>query len=168
MPARFERARAVALRALARSAQSRAALRARLERAGLAAEAPETLAWLAELGYLDDAAYARARAGALLARGRVGPALAERRLGAEGLAGELAREAVRAALAERVAGAESGREARAELALCEEAARRKLGGKEPAALDRGARGRLARFLLGRGFSSAAVTRVAALEEEPSD
>jgi len=145
MPARLERARSIALRALARSAQSRAALRVRLERAGLGEEAPRTLAWLAGLGYLDDAAYARARASALLARG-----------------------AVRAALAERAAGAEGGREARAELALCEEAARRKLGGGEPAALDRRARARLARFLLGRGFSSAAVTRVAALEEEPGD
>lgn len=149
------RARAVALRFLAARARTEAQVRARLEKADLAAVADETVAWLVGLGYLDDAAYARARARALLAPGRLGPRLAERRLAAAGVPADRAREAVAEALAEAGGeGAGSG-----EAALCRTLASRRARGADPAGLDEDARRRIARFLLGRGFSPGVVARV---------
>jgi regulatory protein len=148
------RARAIALRALAARARTEAQVRARLARDGLDAEADGVAAWLRGLGYLDDAAYARARARSLLAPGRAGPRLAERRLVAEGVAPGPAREAVAAALAEGGGPGEPG-----EVALCRVLAARRAPGGDPGALAPRDRARLARFLLGRGFAGPVVARV---------
>jgi regulatory protein len=144
------RAKAVALRHLAARARTEAQVRARLARAELAAEADAVVAWLARLGYLDDAAYARARARSLVAPGRLGPRLAERKLLAEGVERGAAREAIAAALA--------GAEGDPEPALCRALAVRRARTDDLSALDDRARRRLARFLLGRGFSGSAVAR----------
>ena len=153
------RARATALRALAARARTEAQVRARLSRAGLEAVADEVVAWLLGLGYLDDAAYARARARSLVAPGRLGPRLAERRLVAEGVSPERARDAVASALAEAGGGAGGGA---AEVVLCQALARRRAPGEDLGALDERARARLARFLLGRGFAGPVVARVLGL------
>jgi regulatory protein len=149
------RAKDLALRYLAARARTEAQVRARLARADLSAEADEVVAWLAGLGYLDDEAYARARARALVAPGRLGPRLAERRLVAAGIDAARARAAIEAAVAE--AGLDAGGGAGGEAALCRVLAEKRAGG-DVAALDDRARGRLARFLLGRGFSGSAVAR----------
>jgi regulatory protein len=145
----LERAKALALRVLAHHARSEAQLRARLERAGHGALAAEVLGWLRRLGYVDDAAFARGRARALVGGGRAGPRLAERRLVAAGIPRADARRAVSAALAD------AGDEA----ALCRAALDRKLRGADLDALDARARARTVRFLLGRGFSPEIVARV---------
>jgi len=113
------------------------------------------IAWLRGLGYVDDAAFARARARALLAPGRMGPRAAERRLVVSGIAPDRARAAVRAALDE--AAGEGGRDA--EAALCRALAERRARGVDLAALEPRDRARLARFLLGRGFAGPVVARV---------
>ena len=118
------------------------------EQAELQAQADAVVAWLRDLGYLDDEAYARARARALTAPGRLGPRAAERRLQAAGVPAPAARAAVAAALSE------DGGEA----ARCTALAERRARGTPLGALDDRARARLARFLLGRGFSGAAVAR----------
>jgi regulatory protein len=148
----LQKAKAKALRLLAERPRTAAQIRERLSRHGLGEAAEEVVAWLARLGYLDDAAYARARARSLTAPGRVGPRLAERRLVAEGIPPDAAREAVGHALSEGGAGATpEAAEAALARALAERRARAPL-----ASLDDGARARLARFLLGRGFSGNAV------------
>ncbi len=134
-------------------------MRARLSRAGLDAESDEVVAWLVKLAYLDDAAFARARAGALLAPGRLGPGLAERRIEAAGIPHATAHAAVGGALAE-AEGHGGG-----EVALCRTLAERRTGGRALAALDERERARLARFLLGRGFSGSAIARVLGFQEE---
>jgi regulatory protein len=154
------RARAIALRALAARARTEAQVRARLARAGLAGEADGVVAWLRGLGYLDDAAYARARARSLLAPGRLGPRLAERRLLAEGILPGPAHEAVAAALGEGGGAGEP-----AELALCRALAARRAPGGDPGGLDPRGRARLARFLLGRGFAGPVVARVTGLRAD---
>ncbi len=172
-----DEARALALRVLAFRARTEAQLRARLLRAGHGREADEVLAWLRRLGYLDDRAYAEARARELLRAGRLGPARAVQKLRAEGVESGLARASVDLALeaalspaveasgaeppageaAERPPSVAGGREA-SERALCREALAKKLGGAEVAALSPRERARAARFLLGRGFSAAVVSR----------
>jgi regulatory protein len=124
-------------------------IRERLGRAELGGEADETVAWLRRLGYLDDGAYAVARARALLAPGRLGPRAAERRLVAEGIGAGAAGQAVTAALAE----------GEGELERCRLLAAARARGADPARLEPRARARLARFLLGRGFAGAVVARV---------
>jgi regulatory protein len=155
------RAKAIALRQLASQPRTEAQLRARLARAELAAEADEVVAWLTRLGYLDDGAYARARARALVAPGRVGPRLAERRLVVAGVERGKARAAVAEALAEASGRPGSGGEA----ALCRALAERRAGTADLGGLDARARARLARFLLGRGFSGAAVAGVLGMRED---
>jgi len=155
-----QRARQVALRFLAARARTEGEVRARLSRAGLGDEADGVVRWLRGLGYVDDEAFAGARSRALLAPGRLGPREVERRLVKAGLSAELAQSAVGRALR-----GEDGRPlALAERELCralaERRARRPLG-----ALDERERGRLARFLLGRGFSAAAVAAVLGLSME---
>jgi regulatory protein len=145
---------------LAFHARTHAQLRARLARAGFEAQADEVLAWAGRLGYLDDTAYARARARALLGSRGVGPRRAEERLRAAGIDAASARAAVADAAEERATGRREGEPA--ELALCREALSRKLRGRDLAGLEDRERARLARFLLGRGFSSAAVTRLVPL------
>jgi len=148
----LETAKAKALRLLAARPRTAAQIRERLSRDGLGEAAEEVVAWLAGLGYLDDAAYARARARSLTAPGRLGPRLAERRLVAEGIPPDAAREAVGRALSDGGAAATpEAAEAVLARALAEARARAPL-----ASLDDRARARLARFLLGRGFSGSAV------------
>jgi regulatory protein len=147
----LQRARAVALRYLAAAARTEAQLRARLEQAGLAGQADAVIGWLRELRYLDDGAYARGRARTLVASGRVGPRTAERRLLRAGIGAGAARAAVAGALAEEVPGGEE--------ALCRALAARRAKGTPLDRLEPRARARLARFLLGRGFSPSAVARV---------
>jgi regulatory protein len=139
----------VALRYLAAAARTEAQVRARLARADLAAEAGEVVAWLTGLRYLDDEAYARARARGLTAPGRLGPRAAERRLLQAGVAPSSARGAVAAALAEAPGG---------EADRCRELATRRARGRPLGELDERGRARLARFLLARGFSGAVVAR----------
>jgi len=156
----LERAKALCLRVLAFHARTEAQLRRRLAQAGHAPEAEEVMAWLLRLGYLDDAAWARARARSLLAPGRLGPRAAERRLLTAGIPAPAALEAVEEALRAREA-EDGGPRGGAELALCrvlaERRARAPLDG-----LDDRARARLARFLLGRGFAGQVVARVVGL------
>jgi|GEM_PF-613777 len=150
----LQRARAIALRMLALRAHTEAQVRARLAREELGAHADEVIAWLRGLGYLDDGAYASARARTLLGRGGLGPRKAEQKLVQAGLPPAAAKAAVRAALA----GEEGTPPAEAERALCralaERRARRPLAG-----LDAKARARLGRFLAGRGFGGAAIGAV---------
>lgn len=155
------RAKAIALRQLASRMRTEAQIRARLARDGLEAEADETVAWLRRLGYLDDAAYARARARSLVGGGRLGPRMAERRLVGEGIGAGEARAAVAAALA-----GEAGEDPRAaELALCRALAERRARGRALADLDAADRRRLSRFLLGRGFSGPVVARALGVYED---
>ncbi len=161
----LERARALALRVLAFHARTEVQLRARLVRAGFEAEAEEVLRWAGRLGYLDDVAYARARARALLDGGRAGPRAAERRLVSEGIPSAAAAQAVIAALEERAAEVpRRGEREPAEVTLCRVALAKKLrGGKLPS--DAKGRARLSRFLLVRGFGGEVVARVVGRMEE---
>jgi regulatory protein len=153
------RAKAVALRYLAASPRTEAQVRARLARAELGARADVVVAWLLGLGYLDDAAFAAGRARTLVGPGRLGPRLAERRLVAAGIEPGRARAAVAAAVADAGAGGPGGEDA-----LCRALAERR-SGADPGRLDASARARLARFLLGRGFSGPVVARVLGLYED---
>lgn len=159
MPASpLEQAKAICLRVLAFHARTEAQIRRRLSSAGHGAEADEVVAWLLRLGYLDDGAWARAKARSLLAPGRLGPRAAERRLAAAGIPVPAARAAVEEALRERAGEAGAGG---AELALCRALAERRA--RAPIGeLDDRARARLARFLLGRGFAGEVVARVVGL------
>jgi regulatory protein len=154
----------VALRYLAAAARTEAQVRARLARAELSAEADETVRWLLGLGYLDDAALARGRARTLLGPGRAGPRLAERRLVQAGIERDRARAAVAAAVAE-LADVPEGRGAEGEAALCRALAERRARTRDLGALEPRARARIARFLLGRGFSGPVVARVMGVWED---
>jgi regulatory protein len=153
------KAKAMALRALAARARSEAEIRAKLARAELGEVADEVVAWLRGLGYLDDRAFAAARARALLRPGRLGPRMAERRIAAAGVDAPEARGAVAEAL-ELAGGGSQG-----ELALCRALAQKRVRG-DPRALPERDRARLARFLLGRGFSGSAVAQVVGSREDP--
>ena len=146
-----------ALRLLAARPRTEAQIRERLARDGLAEVASEVVAWLLRLGYLDDDAYARTRARSLTAPGRLGPRLAERRLVTAGIDPARARQAVAEAL--RGGEEESPGGEPAETRLARALALRRTGGGPLDDLDERARARLARFLLGRGFSGPAVARV---------
>ena len=138
------RARSRALRLLAARPRTEAQILERLVRAGFAEEAVGVVAWLRDLRYLDDDAFARDRAALLVAPGRLGPRLAERRLVAAGIPRDSASRAVREALGEE------------ETARCRTLAERRAGGP-PGDLDGRGKARLSRFLLGRGFSGRAVS-----------
>jgi regulatory protein len=153
------RAKNVALRYLASAARTEAQVRARLRRAELEGEADEVVAWLLRLGYLDDAAYARARARARVAPGKLGPRAAERRLRTAGIGAGPAKAAVAAAVAE------AGEGAGGEATLCRALAERRARTAELAGLDERAVRRLARFLLGRGFSGTVVAQVLGIYED---
>jgi regulatory protein len=153
----LKQAKSISLRYLASRARTEAQVRSRLAKAELAAEADAVVAWLVRLGYLDDEAYARGRARALVAPGRLGPRMAERRLVAAGVDRARAKAAVAAAVTADDAGGEA--------ALCRALAERRARTAELAALDDKARRRLARFLLGRGFSGSAVARTLGLYED---
>jgi regulatory protein len=152
----FERAKALALRLLAHRARSEAQVRARLQRAGFASEAIDAaLSRLRELRFLDDAAYAQARAETLLSRGRFGPAAAAARLAGEGVPEAMALAAIRAACGQR--------DERALARECLAARRLPLSPGAPAK----ERARAARFLLGRGFSEEAVRDLLSSWEDSS-
>jgi regulatory protein len=138
------RARARALRLVSARPRTEAQILERLVRAGFAAEAEGVVAWLRDLRYVDDDAFARDRAAWLVAPGRLGPRMAERRLVAAGIPLDAARRAVREALGED----ESDR--------CRLLAERRAG-RPPGELDARGKARLSRFLLGRGFSGRAVS-----------
>ena len=140
----------MAVRYLASAARTERQVRARLEKAELSGQADGVIEWLRELRYLDDDAYARARARSLIASGRVGPRTAERRLLRAGIDAGAARSAVAGALAAEAPGGEA--------AQCRALAARRARGTPLEALDARARGRMARFLLGRGFSGSAVAK----------
>lgn len=146
-----------ALRLLSARPRTEAQIRERLARDGLAEVAPAVVAWLLGLGYLDDDAYARARARSLTAPGRLGPRLAERRLVTAGIDPARARRAVAEAL--RGGEEESPDGEAAEARLARALALRRTGGVPLDGLDEKGRARLARFLLGRGFSGRAVAGV---------
>lgn len=153
------RAKNLAVCYLATCARTEAQVRARLAKAELEGEADEVVAWLLRLGYLDDAAYARARARALVAPGKLGPRMAERRLRVAGIGAGPAR----AAIAEALAAAGEGTQG--ELTLCRILAERRARTADLSALDDRARRRLARFLLGRGFGGSVVARVLGIYED---
>jgi regulatory protein len=155
------RARAIALRQLAARARTEAQIRAKLAREELGAEADAVVAWLRGLRYLDDGAYARARARGLVAAGRYGPRQAARRLVQEGIAPGSAR----AALAEALCEGGAPDPASAELTLCRALAARRARGRPLDALDDRERARLARFLTGRGFSGRAVAAALGVYED---
>nr|WP_228530732.1 MULTISPECIES: RecX family transcriptional regulator [Myxococcaceae] len=136
------------MRARARSTRE---LALALERRGFSeATRDEALERLRGWGYLDDARFARERAGALLSRGRLAPAAVLQRLEAQGVEGA----AARAALGE--ASAEAGFDARsAARALLQK--RRLLPGAAP--LGPRDRARAARLLLGRGYSEDLVNEL---------
>jgi regulatory protein len=145
---------------LASRPRTEAQVRERLDREELAGEAAEAVSWLKGLGYLDDAAFARAQARALLAPGKLGPRKAEQRLLAAGIDPEAARAAVRQALQ----GDEGRQVAAAERDLCRTLAERRA--RAPLCdLDHRARARLAQFLAGHSFGSAVVAAVLGLYED---
>ena len=91
---RRERARGIAVRAVARRDHSRATLEARLERAGVGPrERGETLAAAEQVGLLDDARFAEARAAMLASRG-AGDLLVLADLERQGVADVIARAAL--------------------------------------------------------------------------
>ena len=145
------RARSRALRLLAARPRTEAQILERLVRAGFEAEAEGVVAWLRDLRYLDDEAFARDRAGSLVAPGRLGPRMAEQRLVAAGIPRDAARRAVREALGDE------------ETKRCRLLAEQRAGaagavpGAVPDNLGEREKARLSRFLLGRGFSGRAVS-----------
>jgi len=128
------------------AAKLEAYLRRKLRERGWSGDAEPDPAALVEhyagLGYVDDASYARARAGELLRRG-YGPRRVNQALGAAGIAGEI-RDAVRASAAE---------ERRAALAM---ARKRGFGpfGAGPSDRERREKQIAAMLRAGHGFDSA--------------
>jgi len=142
-------AMAHALKLLRHRARSRHELSLALARKGFSEDvAHATLARLAELGYLDDARFARARAESLLSAGRLGEASVRERLLAHGLSESEAD----AALAD--AKAEVGFDALASGRTLLQ--RRRLWGRP---LDEREKAQAARFLTARGFSEDDVERL---------
>jgi regulatory protein len=169
-----EKAKAKALRLLAARPRTVAQIRDRLARDGLSEAAGEVVAWLTQLGYLDDHAYARARARSLLGPGRLGPRLAERRLLSAGVDADEARTAILAALDNCKLGKPSsgtvsaGGCLRPELALCETALARRLRGASLESLDDKEKQRIASFLVGRGFSGQVVAELVGIFADAAD
>jgi len=144
----MEAAMATALSLLRARSRSRQEIRLALERRGHPAELIEQVVGrLGELGYLDEAAFARARASALL-RGKLGPDAVRQRLLGHGLEPGMAEVAL--GEAQRELGIAPLESARALLA------QRRL---DPGALDARARARAARMLATRGFSEEVVEQL---------
>lgn len=138
-----------ALRLLGARARSEAELAAALHRRGFPAEAvAAVLARCRELGYLDDARFARDRAEALLRQGRAVGSRLEADLRAHGVPDDLARDAAAAA----------GREYAEEEVLSTLLARRFPGFSFLEAGDR-ERLRVVNFFLRRGFSLSQVLNI---------
>lgn len=114
------------------------------------------MARLHELRYLDDGAFAKARAGGLVRRG-FGPRAISARLSEAGVSGELAKDGI-----EEAVGAD-------EAVHAADALGRRLRGRRFAELDQKERLKLQRWLAGRGFSLAAIRKAcdeASAEESP--
>lgn len=138
--------------------RSAAEIRRRLVRAGSTAPVIDrVIERLHELRYLDDAAFARSRAGSLARRG-FGPQAIASKLAQAGVRGETARDGLR----EAVAGDEP--------ALARDALEKRLRGRRFAELDPKERLKLQRWLAGRGFSSGAIRSAcgaaAAADDQP--
>ena len=141
----IEAATRVALRLLSVRARSRRELELALTRKGFAEPHQEaTLTRLTELGYLDDARFARDRASALLRTARLGPRSVLQRLRGHGLSEEQAKAALSQAQDEL--GIEPIELARS--LLRRRGLDRPLGAKE--------RAKAARLLRARGFADATV------------
>ncbi|MBI3181548.1 MAG: regulatory protein RecX [Myxococcales bacterium] len=138
------------LRLLSHRSRSRHELSGLLSRKGFPErEVAAALDRLSELGYLDDARFARYRAHALLREGRLGPVAVARRLAAHGLT----EAQIRAALEESAAELRFDPLSAARAVL----ERRGLFGK----LDAKSRAKAARLLLARGFGEEVVERLLA-------
>ncbi len=142
-------AQEAALRLLSVRARSRCELKLALTRRGFTeAQQEAVLGRLAELGYVDDARFARDRAGALLRHGRLGPRAVLQRLAAHGLSDEEAKSAL--ADAERELGIDPLESARA---LLEQ---RSLSGQP---LPPKQRAKAARLLRARGFADSTIEQL---------
>ncbi len=136
-----------ALRLLTARPRSRARLEERLRDAGHpAAEVDAALARVTELGYLNDRAFARSQAEALLAR--FGPRAVEVKLVGLGVHPELAAESVATLRAD-------------EPALARSILAKRFG---PGPFEGKAAARAARFLLGRGFDEDLVEKLVGVRE----
>ncbi|WP_373044712.1 regulatory protein RecX [Vulgatibacter sp.] len=141
---RYEPALELSFAYIAARPRSEAEVRRRLARAEAApATIDRVIERLGELRYLDDAAFARARAGSLARRG-FGPRAIAVKLSQAGVRGEAARQGTSAGIGED------------ERELARAALEKRLKGRAFAALDRKEQARLARWLAGRGFSPGAV------------
>ncbi|RMG12455.1 MAG: regulatory protein RecX [Deltaproteobacteria bacterium] len=150
---------AAAARLIAHRARSEAELRRRLEARGFPhGVLPSTLRRLHSLDLLDDSAFARARADALLRRG-AGPHLVEARLAQAGVTAEVAARALAQALADA-----GGEEAVARRALARRTGRSGGGGPKRRETAR----RLAAWLTRRGFSAEVAGRVTGLFHDLGD
>lgn len=141
---RYEPALELSYAYLAARPRSEAEVRRRLQRGeASAATIDRVIERLRELRYLDDASYARARAGSLARRG-FGPRAIAAKLSQAGVRGEVARQGTTDGLPDD------------EKALARAALERRLKGRAFRALDRSEQARYARWLAGRGFSPAAI------------
>ncbi|MBI5542331.1 MAG: regulatory protein RecX [Deltaproteobacteria bacterium] len=141
-----EAAKAYAMKLLAARGKSEAELRRRLEQKGFEAGVVDAaMVRLKELRFVDDEAFATARAESLSKR--LAPAAVEKRLESQGVAEAVARRAASQAQGER-----------SELGLAREclATRRPKVDRESLPADRA---RAARWLAGRGFSEEVVTEL---------
>jgi regulatory protein len=137
---------AQALRLLRHRSRSRQEISLALSRKGFPEDAVEaTLRRLSELGYLDDARFARAKAVSLLGAGRLAEASVKQRLVAHGLSEADAEAAVQQAREEVGYDAQAAGQALLE--------RRGLWGRT---LDEREKARAARLLSSRGFSEEQV------------
>ena len=135
-------------------------MRARLARAELSGEADEVVAWLLGLGYLDDAAYARARARALVAPGGSGRGSPSGGCSSPASSAGARARRWRRPSRRRAAGGQG------EAELCRVLAEQRARARPTSPRSTTARARrLARFLLGRGFSGSAVARVLGIYED---
>lgn len=151
----------VALKLLSIRSRSRHELRLALSRKGFGeAQQEAAIDKLASLGYVDDARFARDRAGALLRRGRLGPRAVMQRLCAHGLSEAEAKAAL--AESEIELGIDAAQTARALLAS-------KGYAGHPLSLKE--RGKAARLLHARGFSDSTIEQLLgdpALDPGPQD
>ena len=139
---------AVALALLGRRDRTTAELTLALQKSGYdAPDVSEALRRLTELGYLDDARFAKSRAALLLQEGKHGVERVRAQLLAQGVSPELAAEGL--ALAEEELGISPLEAARALLVK-----RGLLHGMEPRV-----RAKAARFLSGRGFPESVVEQL---------
>jgi len=141
-----------AFRLLAVRDRTERELRTRLARAEVsAADIEAVITRLRELGYLDDARFASARARGLVATRGLGPRAVAQKLAQAGVARELAQRAI----GDAFEGQDEATLARAALAKKHPQA---FGSRDPKL-----RARALRFLIGRGFSPSVAARVLDLE-----